>query len=100
MIILLLFIYLFIYSIIKECNRYFQIDDNLTLNILGIILLILIGFMFLVFIEIIEVNIFKISYNTKNNIHIRSRNDYLLNINNIIPQGEEIKEEEKSDYSI
>ena len=86
--------------IIKECSVYIQIDDVLLLNILGFAILILIAFMFLVFIEIIEVNIFNISYNTKRNIEIRSKIDSLFDINNILAQDEEIKEEEeKSDLS-
>ena len=55
--------------------------------------------MFLVFIEIIEINIFNISFNTKRNIEIRSKYDDLFDINNILAQDEETKEEdEKSDF--
>ena len=76
-------------TIIKECHTYIQKDNNLTLNILGIVILILIAFMFLVFIEIIELNIFNISYDTKKNIGIRAKSEILIDMDNMsLPQEE------------
>ena len=74
--------HVFVIWIIKECYSYLKINEDLALNILGIITLILIAFMFLIFIEIIELNIFNISYNTKKNIENRSDDDSFAYINN------------------
>ena len=79
--------HILITSIIKEFYSYLQTDGNLVLNILGICILIFIAFMFLVFVEIIELNFWNISYNTKKNIELRSltdssiENNYNMNIN-------------------
>ena len=79
--------HILITSIIKEFYSYLQTDGNLVLNILGICILIFIAFMFLVFVEIIELNFWNISYNTKKNIELRSltessfENNYNININ-------------------
>ena len=54
--------------IIKDSHLYLRLSDNVILNILSFLILILIVFAYLVFIEIIEVNICNISYNTKKNI--------------------------------
>ena len=83
--------------IIKECYTYFQLQRNMFLNILGFIDLILVTFMFLIFIEIIELNIFNISYDTKKNIEIRSKLETPFDINNTIDSNEEIKEEDEED---
>ena len=74
--------HVFVIWIIKECYSCLKINEDLALNILGIITLILIAFMFLIFIEIIELNIFNISYNTKKNIENRSDDDSFAYINN------------------
>ena len=50
--------------------------------------------MFLIFIEIIEINIFNISYNTKKNIELRSRIDSLIDFNSLLNINEEIEAEE------
>ena len=50
--------------------------------------------MFLIFIEIIEINIFNISYNTKKNIELRSRIDSLIDFNSLLNINEEIEPEE------
>ena len=65
-------IHILITYIIKEFYSYLRADGNLALNILGIFILILIGFMFLIFVEIIELNICNLSFNTKKNIELRS----------------------------
>ena len=93
--------HILITSIIEECYNYFQINEDLTLNILGITTLILIGFTFLIFIEIIEINVFNLSYNTKKNIEIRALNDVLINNNNQVPTEERrVDEEERLNDSI
>jgi hypothetical protein len=86
--------HILITSIIKECHTYIQKDNNLTLNILGIVILILIAFMFLIFIEIIELNVFNISYNTKKNIDIRAKSEILIDMDYITTPKEEINDEE------
>ena len=63
---------------IKETYGIFQTGSNLALNILGFFILILIIIMFLVFIEVIEINICKLSYYTKRNINLRSKKDTLI----------------------
>ena len=64
-----------IISIIHEFYYYLRIDKNLALNIVGFFLLSMILFMFLFFIEILELNLFGISINTKKNIGIRADTD-------------------------
>jgi len=92
--------HILITSIIEECYNYFQINEDLTLNILGITTLILIGFTFLIFIEIIELNICNISFYTKNNIVKRSKEESFLGNEKITERNEEInEEEEKSNFS-
>ena len=61
-------VHILITSIIRECYNYLQFGENIKLNMLGFLILLIIAFMFLVFIEIIEINICNISYNTKHNI--------------------------------
>ena len=91
--------HILVIRIIDEYYTYLQFNDDWTLNILGIIILILITFMFLIFAEIIEVNIFNISYNTKRNIDLRSKTD--SSFENIIAWSEATdEEEEKSNFSI
>ena len=65
-------VHILIFSIIRECYNYLKLDENMILNILGFFILLIISFMFLVFIEIIEINICNLSYNTKNNIETRA----------------------------
>ena len=101
-------VHILIISIMKECYYYLKSMKNYILNILGIITLILIAFTFLIFIEIIELSVFKISYNTKNNIEKRSRIDSQVDINDLIdltdvvkpePDEEEIRKTTFSNYS-
>ena len=87
--------HILICSIIKETNLYLQPNSNWTLNIIGIVLLILIAFMFLIFIEVIEINIFKISYNTKKNIESRSKHETLIEFTNILASDDELKFDEE-----
>ena len=91
--------HILITSIIEECYNYFQINEDLTLNILGITTLILIGFTFLIFIEIIELNICNISFYTKNNIVKRSKEESFLGNEKITERNEEINEEEEKSNS-
>ena len=86
-----------IISIIKDSHLYLRLSDNVILNILSFLILILIVFAYLVFIEIIEVNICNISYNTKKNIEIRSKNEYLNDLIVILPSNEEEEKEDDDD---
>jgi hypothetical protein len=88
--------HILITSIIKEFYSYLQADGNLVLNILGICILIFIAFMFLVFVEIIELNFWNISYNTKKNIELRSLTDSSIENNYNININDEKSEEEFS----
>ena len=101
-------VHILITSIIKECYYHLKTMKNFIYNFLGIITLILIAFTFLIFIEIIELNIFKISYNTKNNIEKRSRIDSQVDIKDMInltdivkpePDDEEIRKTTFSTFS-
>ena len=65
------------------------------LNILSFLILILIAFHFLIFIEIIEINICNISYNTKKNIEIRSGKESIIEFKHTFSLTEE--EEEKTE---
>ena len=86
--------HILITSIIKEFYSYLQTDGNLVLNILGICILIFIAFMFLVFVETIELNFWNISYNTKKNIELRSLTDSSIENNYNININDEKSEEE------
>ena len=90
-------IHILIINIINDSTLFFRIDSNLALNILGSLFLILILFMLLVFIEVIEINIFNLSYNTKRNIELRSKTDTSVDIDSINfpeeePELNEVKE--------
>ena len=80
--------------IIKDCHLYLRSSENVFLNISGFLILILIALSFLIFIEIIEINICNISYNTKKNIEIRSRKESSNDFIALLPSNEE---EEKED---
>ena len=58
--------------IIHECYFYTKIDEDEYLNIIGFSILLLMFITFLLFIEIIELNICDISKNTKKNIKLRA----------------------------
>ena len=64
--------HILIFAIFKESYNSFTLEGNTALNFLTFFILIIIAFMFLIFIEIIELNICNISYNTKKNIELRS----------------------------
>ena len=85
-------VHILITSIIKECYSYLQFEkNNAILNISGFIILLLIAIMFLIFIEVIEINICNISYNTKNNIETRALTETKDDINFYISnQNDEI----------
>ena len=91
--------YILITSIIEECYNYFQINEDLTLNILGITNLILIAFTFLIFIEIIELNICNISFYTKKNIEKRAKDESFLGNEKMIEINEEMNEEDEKSNS-
>ena len=65
--------------IIHECSSYLKTDNEILLNILGIIILSVILFMFLFFIEVLEFNSFDFSLNTKKNISIRADSENAIN---------------------
>ena len=71
-------IHILIIIIIKATGSHFLPDSNFALNILSIFILILIAIMLLVFIEVIEINICDLSYNTKKNIEFRAKKDLLI----------------------
>ena len=87
--------HILILSIIHDFYFCLKINENWKLNIIGFFILLLILFMFLIFIEIIEINIFNISYNTKKNIELRSRNESSIDNNNLIHIREEIEMEDR-----
>ena len=58
-------------------------NKNKILNIIGFLILLLIFFMFLFFIEVLELNLFGISINTKKNIGIRANDDKKMDIGEI-----------------
>ena len=66
--------------IIHEFYYYLEIDTNLILNIFGFMLLSLILFMFLFFIEILELNLCGLSTNTKKNIWIRADTEATIHL--------------------
>jgi hypothetical protein len=80
-----------IISMIHDFYFYLKINENWKLNIIGFFILLLILFMFLIFIEIIEINIFNISYNTKKNIELRAKTDSSVDNNSLIKTNEEIE---------
>ena len=72
----------------------------MVLNILSFLILILIAFAILIYIEIIEINICNISYNTKRNIEIRSGIESFIEFRHLLPSNEEeeeIEDEEKKE---
>ena len=67
--------HLLIILIIHECYNYLNIKENKLLNISSFFILALIAFIFLFFVEILELNIFGLSTNTKKNIELRAESD-------------------------
>ena len=94
-------IHILIILIINQIYNHFQTESNSVLNILSIFILLLITIMFLVFIEVIEINICSLSYNTKKNIELRARKDCLIEFASITFSNDdpELDEEEKSTIS-
>ena len=80
--------------IFNDFHLYLRPNENIILNIASFLILILIAFAFLIYIEIIEVNICNISYNTKRNIEIRSGKEYLIEFRHLFPSNEEEDEDE------
>ena len=87
-------IHIFIIKIFKEIYNSYSFDQNIALNFLTLFILVIITFMFSVFIEIIELNIFQISYNTKRNIEFRSFEDSIKALSNFTPPGDDISVDE------
>ena len=88
--------YILITLIIIQLYHSLETFNNAVLNILSFICLIIVSLVFLVYSEIIEVNIFNISYNKKKNIITRSltesfiENDESINpIDDISSNGED-----------
>ena len=67
--------HIMIVDILNQLYSYTTIGGNIIIRILGSLIVSLIGFMFLVFVEIIELNLCKLSYNTKKNIETRAIRD-------------------------
>ena len=82
--------HIIIISIFIKFYNSFEPDNNTILNTLTFFILILISFMFLIFIEIIELNIFNISFNTKRNIQLRSIEDNLVKMETLADLTEDI----------
>ena len=81
--------HILIIAIFKEIYNSLSFEENIGLNLLTFSILILIAFMFLAFIEVIELNICNISFNTKNNIQLRSLSEYIEENSNIINPNDE-----------
>ena len=100
--------HILIIMIIHECYYYVKIDENLLLNIIGFFILLLMFIMFLFFTEIIELNLFGLSKNTKKNIGIRAdsdsslqfTNDYNLDDPDLDDEDEENEENEELNETI
>ena len=75
--------------IIRDCYLYLRPSENVILNILSFLILILIAFAILIYIEIIEINICKISRDTKKNIEIRSDEESIVEFRLLLPSNEE-----------
>ena len=89
--------------IIVELYNSWKILENKALNISSLIILVLIAFIYLFFIEIIELNICNISFNTKKNIERRSLTESLIGasiINNLSKEvSVDIKDTNESEQS-
>ena len=92
-------IHLLIISVINEVYIHFLQKSNLALNIFSFFILLLIFIMLLVFIEVIEINICKLSYNTKRNIESRSKTDTSVELEaiNLLNDEPELDEGRDSD---
>ena len=90
-------IHILIILIINQIYNHFQPESNWALNVLSIFILLLITIMFLVFIEVIEINICNLSYNTKKNIESRARKESLIEFDSINFSKDEPELDEKSE---
>ena len=81
--------------IINESYYYFKFKENLVLNITGFCILLLLLIVFLIFIEMIELNICEISRNTIKNISIRAERDSYSAIKNGDDEASENEEIEE-----
>ena len=88
--------------IIHECYYYLKADESIILNIFGFIILSIIFFMFLFFIEVLELNSFDISINTKKNIGIRADSEISINFikDDILDDSYENETEEDKNKSL
>ena len=75
-------VHVLIILIINESYYYFKFNENLTLNITGFCVLLLLFIVFLIFIEIIECNACEISKNTIKNITRRAERESYSAIKN------------------
>ena len=87
-------IHIFIILIFKEVYNSSSFDQNIVLNLLTFFILVIMTFMFFVFIEIIELNMFQISFNTKKNIEFRSFDDSIRALSNLTPPEDDISVDE------
>ena len=86
--------YLFlIIPIIHELYFFFNSDLDIALNILGIIVLLLVLFIFLFFTDIIEFNFCNVSFNTKKNIELRGESDTIMMLMDFKDDDDEDEEE-------
>ena len=81
--------HILIITLITELYYSLKSFNNAVLNVLSFVFLLLIAFTFLVYIEIIELNIFNISYNTKKNIESRCINESLFGFDDSVNPIEE-----------
>ena len=86
-----------IIEILNQLYSYSTIGGNIGIRILGILIVILIAFMFLVFVELIELNICNFSYNTKKNIEIRAKRDSFALEDFALYSGKDTSKDEESE---
>ena len=89
-----------IIDILNELYSYSTIGGDKIISILGIIIVTLIGIMFLIFVEIIELNLCKLSHNTKKNIEIRALRDSFVGEYYIPTSGEEVLKNEEDEEEL
>ena len=72
-----------------KCGFKYTFNFNININRISI----------LIYIEIIEINICNISFNTKRNIEIRSGIESFIEFRSLLPSNEEEEEKEDDDIS-
>ena len=87
--------HILIILIFNQSYYYLLINNNFILNILEFFILLLIFFMLLIFIEIIELYIFNLSFNIKKNIEKRALYDsFVVNNEGNEDEDEDVDEDE------